>query len=171
MNTVQLLSVSVTPVVLISACGLVTLALYNRLSAILARIRAFHQQKIELLEDRTKYAAGDQQVLLEMTDSQIAKVTVKVKAIQNALYCLLSAILAFLLCSLLDAATVLHESIGLLAVGMHVVGIFLFFVGIGWAIRELTLSLSPLEEERAYLEVLANQRLAKSRSDQTLKVA
>lgn len=171
MDAFHLLSVSITPVVLISACGLITLALYNRLSAILARIRAFHQQKIELLENLDQREGGDQGMLLEMIDSQITKVTVKAKAIQKGLYCLLSAVLAFLICSLLGAAAVLHESVGVVALGMHVLGLSLFLVGIGWAIRELTLSLTPLEEESAYLEILTAQHVAKSQTIQKIKVA
>lgn len=158
MDTVHLLSVSVTTVVLISACGLIMLALYNRLNAILVRIRAFHQQKIALLEDLDRREGDEQrQMLLDMIDSQIRKVTLKAKAIQKGLYCLLSAVLAFLICSLLTPAVLLHESIGIAALGMHVVGLLLFLAGIGCAIRELSLSLIPLEEENASLEILTAQ--------------
>src|SRR6185436_12902604 len=103
MNAQQLLSVSVTPIVLISACGLITTALYNRLGAILARIRVYHQQKIAALEDRKHRRTAERQRLLRMMDSQIAQMTVKAKMIQKGLFCLLCAILAFLLCSLLTA--------------------------------------------------------------------
>lgn len=167
MDAAHLLSVSATPVVLISACGLVTLALYSRLGAILARIRAFHQQKIELLKELDKREDGGQEhMLLSLIDSQIAKVTVKAKVIQNGLYCLLCAILALLLCSLLAAAAALHESVGVAALGMYVLGVSLFLAGIGWAIRELTLSLTPLEEESAYLDRLTAQHKARSQSGQ-----
>ena len=171
MDTSHLLSVSVTPVVLISACGLVTLALYNRLGAILARIRAFHQHKIELLENRHEHEAVEQQMLLDMLDSQIVGVTIKAKAIQKGLICLLAAIVAFLLCSLFSGATVLHEWSGIVALGMGFLGLSLFLVGLGWAMRELTLSLSPLEEETAYLNVLTAHHLAKSQSGKRMKAA
>jgi len=163
--------VSVTPVVLVSACALVTLALYNRLAAILARIRAFHQQKIELLKHIQEHEIGEQQMLLEMIDSQIVGVTVKASVIQKSLYCLLAAIAAFLLCSLCAGATVLHESVGVVALGMGLLGLFLFLVGLGWAMRELTLSLTPLEEESAYLQVLTAHHLAKLQGGTRLKVA
>ncbi|HEV3005797.1 MAG TPA: DUF2721 domain-containing protein, partial [Pirellulales bacterium] len=104
---------SVTPVVLISACGLVTLALYNRLGAILARIRAFQQHKIELLEHLHQREAAEQQMLLDMIDSQIVGVTAKARAIQKGLICLLAAIAAFLCCSLFSGATVLNEWAGI----------------------------------------------------------
>ena len=110
-----MLSVSVTPVVLISACGLVTLALYNRLGTILARIRAFHQQKIVLLKNLHEHEVVEQQMLLDMLDSQIVGITVKARVIQKGLYCLLAAIAAFLLCSLFAGATELHEWVGLVS--------------------------------------------------------
>lgn len=171
MDTVQLLSASVTPVVLISACGLVALGLYNRLNAILGRIRLFHQQKIELLEELDKGEAFDEVPLLNLIDSQITQVTLKGKAIQKALFCLLSAILAFLSCSLLAAAVVLHQAFGLLALAMHIAGLSLFLAGVGWAIRELTLSITPLEEESAYLETLTAQRMARLGRNSNPKVA
>jgi hypothetical protein len=171
MDTPHLLSVSVTPVVLISACGLVTLALYNRLGAIHARIRGFHQQKIVLLKEAKTGECAERRQMMDMLDSQIDKVTIKAKVIQNSLYCLLSAILAFLFCSLLTAATELRASIGMVALGMHVVGVILFIAGIGWAIRELTMSLTPLEEESACLEVLTTHYKARPGSRKTFRVA
>lgn len=172
MDTSHLLSMSVTPVVLTSACALVTLALYNRLGVILARIRAFHQQKIELLRTLHEHEVIEQKMLLEMLDSQIVEVTVKARMIQKSLYCFLAAIAAFLLCSLFAGATVLHEWIGRVSLGMGFLGLSLFLVGLGWAMRELTLSLTPLEEESAYLKVLTAHDLAKSQSGkQRLKVA
>ena len=171
MDTSHLLSVSVTPVVLVSACGLVTLSLYNRLGIILARIRAFHQQKIELLENLHQHEVNEQQLLLDMLNSQIVGLTVKARAIQKGLYCMLAAIVVFLLCSLFSGASVLHEWIGMVALGMGFLGISLFLVGLGWAIRELTLSLTPLEEETAYLEVLTAHYMAKSQGGHKLKIA
>lgn len=171
MNTQQLISVSVTPVVLISACGLVTLALYNRLSAILARIRSFHQQKIELLENRQQRSTDDRQMLMCLIDSQIAKVMAKATMIQKGLFFLLSAVLAFLFCSLLAAVAVLHETVGVIALATHLIGLVLFAGGIGWALRELVLSLSPLEEESNFLASLTIQRQAQSEPDRQIGLA
>lgn len=162
METDRLYSASISPVVLISACGLITLALYNRLGTILGRIRAFHQQKIELLKGFHEHDLDEQQMLLEMLDSQIDDVTHKARLIQKGLYCLLAAICSFLFCSPLAAAAVLQEWFGLAALGMNFLGISLFFFGIVWSMRELTLSLAPLEEESAYLELVTSRYLAKS---------
>jgi len=171
MDASHLLSASATPVVLVSACGLVTLALYNRLGAILARIRAFHQQKIELLKNLHEHEVPEQQVLMDMLDSQIVGVTLKARVIQKGLYCLLAAIAAFLVCSLFAGATELHELVGFVALVMFVLGWSLFLVGLGWAMWELKLSLSPLEEESTYLKTLAALHLPKSHGGNRLKVA
>ena len=88
--------------------------------------------------------------------------TVKAKALQKGLFCLLAAVLAFLLCSLLAAATGLHAAAGAVALAMHIVGLALCFAGIGWAIRELALSISPLEEEAAFLDALAAHAIARA---------
>lgn len=151
MNPHQFISASVTPVVLISACGLIILALYNRLSAILGRIRAFHQQKIELFESRGRKSTRDSHVLLELINSQIVKVTVKAKMIQKGLFCLLAACLAFLSCSFFSGVSAFHEDLAIVAVIAHLFGLILFACGLGWAIRELVHSLAPLEEESEYL--------------------
>ena len=171
MDAAHLLSVSVTPVVLISACGLVTLALYNRLGTILARIRAFHQQKIELLKNLHDHRFVEFQMLIDMLNSQIVGITVKARMIQKSLYSLLAAIVAFLLCSLFAGATALHEWVGMVALGMGFLGLCLFLVGIGLAMWELRLSLIPLEEENAYLEALTDLYLARSQGGNRLKIA
>jgi hypothetical protein len=57
------------------------------------------------------------------------------------------------------------------ALGMHVLGVVLFMAGIGWAIRELTISLTPPEEERACLDMLTAQPNARLESEQKLTLA
>ena len=171
MDTIHLLSASVTPVVLISACGLVTLALYNRLSAILSRIRAFHQQKIGLLNRPIQRDAEKHDLLLDMLDSQIKDVTRKAKLIQKALFSMLASISAFLLCSVFAGATVFNVWFGIAALATALLGICLFLAGIGLAMRELSLSLAPLAEENAYLEVVRASRFTKPRNGQNLSIA
>lgn len=171
MNATHMLSSAVTPIALISACGLIILALYNRLSAIHARIRAFHQQKIELLTCPVRDDGESFQTLLDMIDSQIAKVTVKARAVQKGLFCQLGAVLAFLLCSSVVTVSTIFEQMAFVAMGLQAVGLSLFAVGIGWAIRELSLSLIPLEEESAYLKTLTLHHQDRKRSEHKIRGA
>ena len=43
----HVVAASVVPVVVISACGLLCLAFYNRLAAVVTRLRAFHREQLE----------------------------------------------------------------------------------------------------------------------------
>jgi hypothetical protein len=178
MDTNHSLLSSASPVTLISACGLIMLALYNRLGAIHARIRTFHQQKIELLSRPTEDDNEPTQMLLDRIDFQIIKVTVKATAIQKGLFCQLGAVLVFLLCSTLVTVLAFSQQSALVAIGLQAIGLLLFAVccllfavGICWAIQELSLSLTPLEEASAYLDILTSQRKLLSKSDQRIRVA
>ncbi len=168
----QHLLASISPVALISACGLIMLALYNRLSAIHIRIRTFHQQKLELIgRSERDQSSESAQTLLNLIDSQIAKVTVKAKAVQQGLYYLLATVLAFLVCSILVTASAIIPSLMFTAIGMQILGLILFAAGIGWAIQELTLSLTPLEEESAYLEILTMHHQSRTGGSSEIRVA
>jgi hypothetical protein len=64
-----------------------------------------------------------------------------------------------------------HQWVGIVALGMGFLGLSLFLVGLGLGMRKLTLSLTPLEEENAYLEVLKAHHVAKAQGEKKLKVA
>jgi len=167
----DMLALAVTPGILISSCGVVTTALYNRLGLILARIRAYHQRKLELLVSPHQHEVVGPQFLLDMLDSQIVAVTAKARMIRNGLYFLLAAIIAFLLCTVFAGFAMWYDWFGLVALASGFVAVCLFIVGLGWALREVTWSLSPLEEETAYLKVLTSQHVVKSQERAKLKIA
>lgn len=166
----HVLSSSFTPVVLISACGLITPSLYNRLGEILNRIRLVHHQKIELLKNLHEHELEEQQMLLDMLDLQIDQITDKAKMVRKGLVCLLAAIAAFLFCSVLAGAAEIHPWLSMAGFGMGLIGVSLFLIGLAWAMRELSLSLTPLEQESDHLRIVTAHYLAKSRG-RKLKVA
>ncbi len=167
----DMLALSVTPGILISACGVVSTALYNRLGVILARIRSYHQRKVELLVNPHPHDAVDPHALLGMLDAQIVAVTAKARMVQKGLYCLLAAIVAFLVCSVCAGVAMVYDWVGLVALASGLVAVCLFIAGLGWAVREVTCALSPLEEETAYLQALTSQQLVKSQERTKLKIA
>lgn len=167
----QLLSTSFTPIVLISACGLITPSLYSRLGELLSRIRLVHHQKIELLKNLHEHEFDEQQMLMDMLDSQSEQITDKARMVKNGLNSLLTAIAAFLFCSVLTGAEELNDWIATAALGMWILGVLLFIVGLSWAMWELSLSLEPLEAEKQHLKVVTEIYLAKSRCARTRKVA
>ncbi len=167
----QLLSSSFTPIVLISACGLVTPSLYNRLGELTTRIRLIHHQKVELLKNLHEHEYSEQEMLLDMLDSQSEQVLDKARLVKASLNCLLLAIAAFVFCSVFTGAEELNEWIGTAALAMGSLGVALFLSGLGWVMRELSLSLEPLQAEKEHLKAVTAIYLSKSRGSRTLKVA
>ena len=84
---------------------------------------------------------------------------------------MLTAIAAFLFCSVLTGAEELNPWVGAAALGMGVLGALLFVVGLWWAKRELALSLEPLEAEKEHLKIVTAIYLAKSRGAIAMKVS
>lgn len=115
--------------------------------------------------------AAEMRMLLDMLDLQVVEVTRKAAAIQHGRCCMLAAIAAFLLCSLLAGAAVLYAPAGVIALVIGSLGLCLFLGGIGCAIRELALSLIPLREETAFLNLLTSHHLANPHDGQRLRVA
>jgi hypothetical protein len=172
MNTfhADMLALSVTPGILISACGVISTALYNRLGVILARVRSYHQKKIEILSSHDPHKV-DPECLLNLMDAQIAAVTAKAKMIQKGLCCLLSAIIAFLSCSVFAGVALVYEWFGIVALSMGLIAVCLFITGVRWAVREVTCAISPLEEEATYLHALRSQYSSKHEEKIKLRIA
>lgn len=160
MNPFTLL-ILVTSILMISACGLSAPPVYNRLSQFLSRIRSFDHHKYELLKNFQDGDDDQTRMLLLMLDSQISQVVTKANIVRKGLYCLLSSIVAFVLCFLFVEATAFANWMGFIAAGMGIVGISLFFWGVRLTMPELNRALPPLEEELAYLEIVRTHQMAK----------
>ena len=102
----RVVSASVVPVVIISACGLLCLAFYNRLSSLVARLRAFHRERLaeqERLEAGTADpTAGRHGLMLEVLEEQTTHLLRRARLIRASLMCLLCTIACLTACSLLS---------------------------------------------------------------------
>ena len=94
----KIISASVVPVVIISACGLLCLAFYNRLAAIVSRLRSFQRKRLH--EQELLHSAGPEEGpehsrrrrLLEHLESQTAGVVHRAKLIRLTLLFMLLTI-------------------------------------------------------------------------------
>jgi hypothetical protein len=160
----QVVSASVAPVVVISACGLLSLAFYNRLAAIIARVRGFQRERlhaqeeihrlsrqnpsdVESLEWRRRFLDN----LAEQTDRTIRRA----RLVRMTLLCLLGTIGLLVLSSLFNGLTVLwpHAQFG--AAILYLSGMALLLVAICFAIAELLAALDVVESETALVTELA----------------
>jgi hypothetical protein len=169
----RLISASVVPVVIISACGLLCLAFYNRLASIVGRLRGFQRER---LEEQHAYAralfAGSldkfmmlchQQRLAEL-EQQTIRVTVRGHLIRRTLMCLLGTIVCLTFCSLATGLSVIWQPAMYLAVVFFFLATPLLLLGISCALLEMRNALEPVELESQFMSRLTRdfERMAAS---------
>jgi hypothetical protein len=149
----------VAPVVMISANGLICLAFYNRLAAIVNRLRLFYREHFDTCtrlaamteEDKDGQLVRHLQARLTTLDRQFSTIMRRARLLRNALVLLLSAVVVMLCCSLaLGLALVMHGAEGL-ALALFVVGVALTIIGTAFAIMELAIALEPVKAEKGML--------------------
>lgn len=163
----RMIAVAVVPAAIISACGLMCLAFYNRLAALVGRIRGFQQQRItvtkSLLQNEMMVPPMQRllnQRTLQMLDGQIQQVTQRAHWIRRTLCFLLATIAMLVICSIASALTIVWPWTMVPAMAAFVIGLGLFLAAIGSALRELNWSLEPAELESRFLTELDAELIA-----------
>src|SRR5947208_9172762 len=91
-NWSRLIAASVVPVVVISASGLLCLALYNRLAAVVSRLRGFQRERLQQhdLLGRAKLEKASEAILqherlIDLLDEQTADVSKRARLLRRTL--------------------------------------------------------------------------------------
>jgi hypothetical protein len=160
------LAASVAPVVIISATALLCLAFYNRLAAIVGRLRAVQRERLAMNEriaalsphEIERAEALRHTCVLENLAEQSARILRRAHLIRATLLCFLGTIAALILSSLLNGLTAVWAG-GVLAVALcFIVGMLLLLGGIICAAAELLIALSPAELESDVVDELTGER-------------
>ena len=166
------ISASVVPVVIISACGLLCLAFYNRLAHIVSRLRSFHR---ELLTEQEEYAedlAADptdeitmhrHREVIKMLEVQTEWVYRRAQLIRGNLLCLLITIACLTICSLSMGLASLFKQVLYVSIVTFVVGALSLLGGVVLAIIEMSFALKPLELEGRFVNKLSLELMKGSR--------
>jgi len=165
-NLYRFISASVIPVVIISACGLLVLAFYNRLAYIVSRLRSFAREQLQEQERYTRECndtAVDKTVRrrrlqwIEMLQAQTVRVSRRARLIQRTLLCLLGTIAALTVCSLALGVSVLWPHAVYVATPCFVLGAVLLLVAVILAMWEMKAALEPTERESEFIKRLAEE--------------
>jgi hypothetical protein len=152
----KIISAGTGPIIVISACGLLCLAFYNRLSGMVARLRLFHRERLKEQAElgfqrasaqRDPAAVKIHQEMLEALQEQITEIMKRARLIRQALLCFLLTIACLSLCSLVLGLSVLRPGLIVASVVFFVVGMMLLVVGVIFTILELSHALHPVELE------------------------
>jgi hypothetical protein len=150
----------VAPVVMISANGLLCLAFYNRLSAILNRSRTINKERFDLVlrlaameeESWRSAEAGHVRHRIEILDELGHQLFARARLIRQTLIFLLVSVLCMLGCSLALGLAPLAAGPAVVALSLFVAGAVAMMFGVVTAIVELRVTLEPLLFEHERME-------------------
>jgi len=151
----RIVTVSVAPVVIISASALLSLAFYNRLAAIVSRLRAVQRERLEvhgrlgamLPADVQRGSVLHQTCIMESLAEQTARIERRARLIRATLLNLMGAIAAMVASSLLNGLTILWPRWAVPAAALFICGMLLLLAAVACAAAELLMALDPVELE------------------------
>ena len=163
----RIVSAGVGPVIVISACGLLCLAFYNRLTAIVTRLRTFQRERLHETEVLFKLraegkhdeaAALKHQELLAMHEAQSGHIMARARLIRLSLFFFLLTVACLSVCSLLLGLTAVWPPLMPAAALMFVAGLLSLLAGVIVAMVELKAALDPVELETRFVTRIAKDR-------------
>jgi hypothetical protein len=145
---------SVAPVVVISASGLLCLAFYNRLAAIVSRLRSVQRERLKgqevlraALDKHDNDAALLQRRLLHNLALQTERITRRARLIRRTLLGLLATVAFLVLSSLLNGVALFWPSAAFVAAALFVCGMLSLLTGVFFAMLELKFALDVVQLE------------------------
>lgn len=159
----RIISAAVVPAVLISACGLLCLAFYNRLGVVLARLRALEDESLKGQEALLPTpGAGETERItrerrrqgIEVLGREMDELMLRARWVRGTLFSLLSAIACLVLCSLAAGLGVLWRPALNASGGFFIAGMLCVLTGVVCAMRELIVAFRPIEMHHEFVERL-----------------
>jgi hypothetical protein len=150
----------VAPAILISANGLLCLALYNRLAAIVGRLRTFHNERLNLLIKLHHAEGADRNIMqtrFEDLSSMSGHIMRRGRLVRNAIVALLICVISMLACSAAIGFAMALPGLRWLGLALFGAGIAAAMTGMVYALRELAISLTQVEAEHESLDDIFTQ--------------
>lgn len=154
-ESLKIIQALVAPVVLISANGLVCLALYNRLAAVLTRARTFHKERFDAAAQLAELEAENihtsnlehRRQRLEQLVIQGGKLLYRAKLLRAALMLLMFTVLFMIACSAALGLAPWQPVMASVALICFAMGLLAMATGCVLAIIELAHALEPVLDE------------------------
>ena len=141
MTEMELIQSLLAPVVMISACGLLCLAQFARLTAITGRIRVFNHERLMIRTEITQCSDASRQGVLRERASglklQVERLLSHAYMVQRALMFLVSCIICMVLSSLTFGLAVLWKPASIGAIVLFVMGLLFVLAGMITVLLEL----------------------------------
>jgi hypothetical protein len=152
----RVVSAGVGPIIVISACGLLSSTFYNRMTNVISRLRAFQRERLAeqlLLDKETDDTARNRRrEMLDVLGEQSESLVRRVRLIRRTLFCLLATIASLVLCSLsLGLSVILGNPLLILAIAFFVLGLGLLLGAIAFAMLDLKMAMDPVVLETTFV--------------------
>ncbi|MCG3178558.1 MAG: hypothetical protein BIFFINMI_00886 [Phycisphaerae bacterium] len=156
-NVEETIHLLVAPVVMISGCGLLCLALYARMAAVISRARAFNKERLDLLAGLADLPPNGPLFLnhrgrATMLHDQVGLILGRVRLIRASLVLLMATVICMLACSLALGLSLFASKWAAVGLGLFVVGTASEIAGAGLALLELTRALDSVVLEYDRIE-------------------
>ena len=163
----QVIQQIVAPAVMIPACGLLLLSSTARMNTVLARIRAFHRERLDVWREETSEGTRHHQVRtlrLEGLEHQTHRLLHRAALLRVTMILLFVAIACNLLSVIGLALRFVTDIPGLYegAVGVFVVGIVLMLGAMGTSVLEVGRILETIRYEHGRVERLCDDDAGRS---------
>lgn len=165
----RVVSASVAPVVVISACALMCLAFYNRLAAIISRLRGFQRERLAEQDQINRMERADppdgpalfrRRLFLDNLAEQTRRTLRRARLIRLTLMCLLGTIALLVISSALNGLSVLWPGALVGAAILFLGGMTLMLLAIAFALAELLSALDVVQAEMNLVTELAPETTA-----------
>ncbi len=135
--------------------ALLSLAFYNRLAAIVSRVRAVQRERMDVRQrldsissaEIKRFSALRETCIMESLSEQTARMCRRARLIRSTLLCLMGAIATVVVSALLNGLTIVLPGMVAAAATAFLIGMALLLAGVACAGMELLIALDPAELE------------------------
>jgi hypothetical protein len=161
---VRIVAGSVVPVAVMSACGLLNLAFFNRLTAVVSRLRTFQRERLAI-QDRIALHPGatdDPHSVaarsLRLFEKEFSQVRWRARLLRLTILCNLATIGLLAVCSASMGLGVVWPRFQLLATVSFFLALGLLITGVVCAILEVLDAFDSIDMEARFVDNLVSQR-------------
>lgn len=166
----ELIASAVVPVVIISACGLLCLAFYNRLAVVVTRLRSLQRERLSEYKEifhneesqNQQPALEESEAFLHFLEDQTKDILKRARYLRNCLFCLMAAIFFLVITSLAIGFSLFYPIFDFIALFFFVLGLFLILYGLIFAILEIKIALNPVKMESGFVQRLIKSQMGES---------
>lgn len=153
----QIISAGIGPIIVISACGLLSSAFFTRITNVISRLRVMQRERLaeQTLIDRETdpIVRSKREDMLQILSEQTESLIYRIRLIRRTLFSLLSTIACMVLCSLCLGLSAIPAAgwLTVPAVVFFIAGLTILLCAIGFAMADLRIAIDPVVTEARWV--------------------